>query len=137
MVDPVPAEEVKEEVKEEEKELSKEAKFNILRGWAQEKGVKGLNNIVFPSDFSEDFYEADKKFKVNGVAARRDIGHREAILGVPFDLIMSSKTFEEEEPELFHFIIRECPDLFAEDGGCLDYEQLRIAFFLMNEETKG
>ena len=50
---------------------------------------------------------------------------------------MSSKTFEEEEPELFNFIIRECPDLFAEDGGCLDYEQLRIAFFLMNEETKG
>ena len=64
-----------------------------MRGWAQEKGVKGLNNIVFPSGFSDDFYEADKNFKVNGVAARRDIGHREAILGVPFDLIMSSKTF--------------------------------------------
>ena len=67
------------------------------------------------------------------MAARRDIGHREAILGVPFDLLMSSKNFEEEEPELFEYVIQECPDLFAEDGGCLDYEQLRIAFFLMNE----
>ena len=92
-----------------------EARFNILKGWSAEKGVLGLENIVFPTSFSDEFSPADKKFAVTGVSARRDIRHRESILAIPFDCLISPKTFEEEEPELYAYVKENCPDLFNED----------------------
>ena len=74
----------------------------------------GLENIVFPVQFSEELFEADKKFTYTGVAARRDIPHRGAVLAVPFECLISPRTFKEEEPELYEYVIRECPDLFDE-----------------------
>ena len=96
----------------------------------------GLENIVFPSSFSEEMFAADKRFTYTGVAARRDIGHREAILAIPFECLISPRTFREEEPELFEYVTQECPDLFDEKV-CQDSEQLLITFFLMHEWTKG
>ena len=90
-------------------------KIDTIKGWASENGVIGLENIVFPSHFTEELLEADKKFTYTGVAARRDIGHRESILAVPFDCLISPRTFREEEPELFEYVTQECPDLFNED----------------------
>ena len=99
-------------------------------------GVIGLENIVFPHEFKDEFCAADQKYSYTGVAARRDIHHREAILAVPFDIIISRKTFEKEEPELYQFCIENCPDLFVENEQ-QDYEQLLITFFLMTEIVKG
>lgn len=108
----------------------------MLKGWAEQSGVLGLENIVFPTNFSDDLSEVDKKFKIQGVAARRDIKHRESILAIPFDCLISPKTFQEEEPELYDHCLQQCPDLF-DSKDCQDFEQLLIAFFLMLESTKG
>ena len=91
-----------------------ETRLNLLLGWASEMGALGLDNVDFPRYFSENFTESDKNFKVEGVSARRDIRHRESILAVPFDMILSPKTFEREEPELNEYILQEAPDLFDE-----------------------
>ena len=80
-----------------------------------------MDQIVFPSAFTDNFSEADKKFRVNGVMAGKDFLHRESILAVPLDCIISPRTFQEEEPELYQQIIQDCPDLFDADD-CLDYE---------------
>lgn len=82
-----------ETVKKEE--LSEEVRFNILRGWSKENGVLGLENIQLPAKFTDDFSPVDRNFAINGVAAKRDIHHREAILAVPFDLLVSPQTFKE------------------------------------------
>ena len=113
-----------------------ETKFNILKGWAEQKGVIGMDQIVFPHAFSDNFSEADKKFQVNGVMAGRDFSHRESILAIPFDCLISPKTFQEEEPELYEQVIEDCPDLF-DDVDCLDSETLLITFFIMVETAKG
>ena len=136
MVDPQkPAEEEKKGGDDVE-ENSTEARFNILKGWSQEQGVLGLDQINFPVGFTDDFSPADKKFTFTGVQARRDFKHRESIIAVPFDCLISPKTFEKEEPELYEYVIRECPELFDEKEQN-DYEQLMITFFLMHEHSKG
>ena len=96
----------------------------------------GLEKIELFQDFSDQFAPVDKRFTIKGVAASRDIKHREAILAVPFSLLISPRTFQEEEAELFEFVQREAPDLF-DDKEQLDQEQLLITFFLMHEWTKG
>ena len=35
-------------------------------------------------------------------------------MAVPFDCLISGRTFQEEEPELYEYVIQECPDLFDE-----------------------
>jgi len=116
--------------------LSEEARYNLLKGWAKETGVLGLENVEFPVGFTDEYSEADKNFEFTGVKARRDIGHRKSIIAVPFNMLISIRTFEEEEPELYAYLIKECPDLFNEKDQ-IDYEQLLMAFFLMHEYTKG
>lgn len=91
-----------------------EVRFNIMKGWAVEKGALGLENVVFPTSYHDEFSPADKEFAVTGVAAHRDIGHRESIIAIPFDCLISPKTFKDEEPELYAYVVEECPDLFDE-----------------------
>jgi len=80
-----------------------------------------MGQIDFPRAFSDDFSEADKNFKFNGVAASRDFTHRESILAIPFECLISPKTFQEEEPELYEHVMEACPDLF-DSTDSLDYE---------------
>lgn len=65
----------------------------MLKEWSIENGVIGFDNIEIPATFSEELLPTDRKFGVNGVAAKRDINHREAILACPFSLLISRKTF--------------------------------------------
>ena len=103
------------------KELTNEEKFKILNDWAIEKGVIGLDNVKIPSTFSENLFPVDQKFGVTGVGARVDIEHRKAILACPFSMLISTQTFKAEEPELYNYVVNECPDLFSKED-CLDYE---------------
>ena len=51
--------------KKDEEKVSREqqeASFNMLKGWAKESGVLGMENIDFPTFFTDDFSDADKKF---------------------------------------------------------------------------
>jgi hypothetical protein len=57
-------------------------------------------------------------------------------LAVPFDFILSYKTFKKQEPELFEFVISEAPECFDKDQ-CADAELLLLCFYLMLEHTKG
>ena len=119
-----------------EEPLTLEGRFNLLKQWSIDKGVIGLDNIDVPGMFYDDLLPTDRKFGVMGVVAKRDIKHREAILAVPFSLLISRKTFKVEEPELYEYVIKECPDLFNKEE-CYDYEQLLITVYLMNEWSKG
>ena len=106
-----------------------------MKGWAKEQGCVGLENVTFPTHFSDDFSPADKNFSYTGVSAAIDIEHRKPIVGAPFSALISPRTFQNEEPELYEYVTTECPDLFTD--ACDDYEQLLICFFLMHEATKG
>ena len=84
-----------------------EVRWNMLKGWVADQGTIGLENVVFPTSYTDEFSPADKKFAVTGVAAHRDINHREGIISVPFSLLISKLTFQQEEPELYEFVVRE------------------------------
>ena len=128
MVDPLPP--------KVEEPLTLEGRFKVLREWGIANGVIGLDKVEIPATFSDALLPTDRKFGVMGVAAKRDIKHREAILACPFSLLISRKSFKADEPELYEYVIRECPDLFKKTE-CYDYEQLLITVYLMNEWSKG
>ena len=117
-------------------ELTELARFNMLRGWAKAGGAIGFDNIDFPASFCDNFSQNDAKYPILGVAAKKDIEHRMGMLAIPFDSLISVKTFQDEYPEIYEFAVNECPDLFSEDEQ-LDYEQLLITLYLMLEHTKG
>ena len=77
-----------------EEPLTLEGRFNLLKQWSIDKGVIGLENIDVPGMFYDDLLPTDRKFGVMGVVAKRDIKHREAVLAVPFSLLISRKTFK-------------------------------------------
>ena len=81
--------------------LNEEVRFNILKGWAMEHGVLGLEQVEFPATIYDNFMPTDSNFGYTGVRARADIGHRKPILAAPFSTLISPKTFEDEEPHLY------------------------------------
>ncbi len=95
-----------------------------------------MSNVNLFAKFCDEVLPTDKDFKYDGVEARVDIPHRKAFLAVPFDLILSYKTFEKEEPELFDYVVQEAPDIF-DSSKCHDSELLLLCFFIMHEWTKG
>ena len=108
----------------------------MLLNWATEKGVLGLSNLDLHAQFSDDVLATDKDFKYDGVAARVDIPHRQAFLAIPLSLVLSYKTFLEEEPELFEYVLHTAPEIFDENMQT-DAEFLLLCFYLMLEWTKG
>ena len=74
-------------------ELTELARFNMLRGWAKAGGAIGFDNIDFPASFCDNFSQNDAKYPILGVAAKKDIEHRMGMLAIPFDSLISVKTF--------------------------------------------
>ena len=89
-------------------------------------GMLGLDNVEYPQVFGSG------KDVRNGVAAKRDIKHRESILAVPFNLLITTKNIGKDLKELMN----EYPSLFSAEETS-DSEHLQLTLYLMNEIQKG
>ena len=84
-------------------EAQRFTKYDMFRGWSKKAGILGFNNVAYPQEFG------DGKNKYQGVVAKKDIRHREAIMAVPYHMLLSVKNINKDLKELMN----ECPSLFS------------------------
>ena len=102
-----------------------------MRAWCSGRGILGLDRVEYPHYFGG----TSEENSYSGMAATRDIKHREAILAVPTSLLLSTKMVKQDE-ELYDLMMDGCPSLFSPDE-CDDADVLQLTLLLMLEKVKG
>ena len=75
----------------------------MFRSWTKKSGILGHDNVEYPHKFGRG------SFKYTGMVAKKDIKHRESIVAVPFNMMISVKNLSKELKDL----MSECPSLFS------------------------
>ena len=113
-------------VEDKDESLQRFTKYDLFRGWSKKVGILGFDNVAYPKEFGNG------KNKFHGVVAKKDIKHREAIMAVPYSMLLSVKHISKDLKELMN----DCPSLFSTEE-TTDAEALRLTLFLMSEAKKG
>ena len=113
-------------VEDKDEEPQRFTKYDMFRGWSKKAGILGFDNVAYPKEFG------DGKNKFQGVVAKKDIKHREAIMAVPYNMLLSVKNISNDLKALMD----DCPSLFSIKE-TTDAESLRLTLFLMSETNKG